>query len=225
MCRGPRVQRHSSESRRQHVAFQSGIRRGHIDSGGSRRRRMQRACGPDRETGVAGAGSPAENSTAIVVEAAPADRCVSPAIDRRCAAVAGRIAHRLFGRPERSAGAAVFPDIDRRHRVQAAGAARLCRRARLDGPLVGGRQINRLYGQRGRPVRTPCCERGRDAPRFIAPVAGTNHPLPSSGDPLSWSPDGKQIAFVSATPGPEENANGDPMVITRYLSSRPRPRG
>ncbi len=54
-------------------------------------------------------------------------------------------------------------------------------------------------------------------PRFIAPVGGTNHPLPSSGDQLSWSPDNKQIAFVSATPGPEENANGDPMVITRYL--------
>jgi dipeptidyl aminopeptidase/acylaminoacyl peptidase len=53
--------------------------------------------------------------------------------------------------------------------------------------------------------------------RSIAPVAGTNHPLPSSGDQLSWSPDGRQIAFVSATPGPEENANGDPMVITRYL--------
>src|SRR5262249_52784987 len=29
---------------------------------------------------------------------------------------------------------------------------------------------------------------------------------------------GKQIAFISATAGPEtENANGDPMVITRYL--------
>jgi len=54
-------------------------------------------------------------------------------------------------------------------------------------------------------------------PRFVAPVGGTNHPLPSSGDQLSWSPDGKQIVFVSATPGPEENANGDPMVITRYL--------
>jgi len=55
------------------------------------------------------------------------------------------------------------------------------------------------------------------APRFLAPVAATNHPLPSSGDQLSWSPDGRQIAFVSATPGPEEDANGDPMVITRYL--------
>src|SRR5947207_3121793 len=35
---------------------------------------------------------------------------------------------------------------------------------------------------------------------------------------LAWSPDGRQVAFISATPGPEtENANGDPMVITRYL--------
>ena len=53
---------------------------------------------------------------------------------------------------------------------------------------------------------------------FLAPVTGTNHPLPSSGERLAWSPDGKQIAFISATPGPEtEDANGDPMVITRYL--------
>ena len=52
---------------------------------------------------------------------------------------------------------------------------------------------------------------------FLAPVTGTNHPLPSSGDRLAWSPDGTQLAFVSATPGPEADANGDPMVITRYL--------
>jgi dipeptidyl aminopeptidase/acylaminoacyl peptidase len=53
---------------------------------------------------------------------------------------------------------------------------------------------------------------------FLAPVTGTNHPLPASGERLAWSPDGKQIAFTSATPGPEtEDANGDPMVITRYL--------
>ena len=55
------------------------------------------------------------------------------------------------------------------------------------------------------------------ATRFIAPIEGTNHPLPSSGDRLAWSPDGRQIAFISATPGPEADANGDPMVITRYL--------
>jgi dipeptidyl aminopeptidase/acylaminoacyl peptidase len=53
---------------------------------------------------------------------------------------------------------------------------------------------------------------------LVAPVGGTNHPLPSSGDRLAWSPDGRQIAFISSAPGPEtENANGDPMVITRYL--------
>lgn len=53
---------------------------------------------------------------------------------------------------------------------------------------------------------------------FVAPVESTNHVLPSSGERLAWSPDGRQIAFISATPGPEtEDANGDPMVITRYL--------
>jgi dipeptidyl aminopeptidase/acylaminoacyl peptidase len=52
---------------------------------------------------------------------------------------------------------------------------------------------------------------------FIAAVEGTNHPLPSSGERITWAPDGKQIAFVSTTPGPEADANGDPMVITRYL--------
>jgi dipeptidyl aminopeptidase/acylaminoacyl peptidase len=52
---------------------------------------------------------------------------------------------------------------------------------------------------------------------FIASIEGTNHPLPSSGDRFAWSPDNRQIAFISATPGPEADANGDPMVITRYL--------
>jgi dipeptidyl aminopeptidase/acylaminoacyl peptidase len=55
-------------------------------------------------------------------------------------------------------------------------------------------------------------------PVLVAPVETTNHVLPSSGERLAWSPDGKQVAFISATPGPEtEDANGDPMVITRYL--------
>ena len=55
-------------------------------------------------------------------------------------------------------------------------------------------------------------------PMFIAPVQGTNHPLPAPGERVAWSPDGKQIAFISATPGPEtEAASGDPIVITRYL--------
>ena len=55
-------------------------------------------------------------------------------------------------------------------------------------------------------------------PIFIAPVQGTNHPLPSTGERVAWSPEGKRIAFISATPGPEtEAASGDPVVITRYL--------
>jgi len=53
---------------------------------------------------------------------------------------------------------------------------------------------------------------------FIAEAAGTNHPLPSSGKRLVWSPDSRRIAFLAATIGPEtEDANGDPMVIARYL--------
>jgi dipeptidyl aminopeptidase/acylaminoacyl peptidase len=53
---------------------------------------------------------------------------------------------------------------------------------------------------------------------FLAPVRHSNVPLPAQGQGVSWSPDGKQIAFVSAMPGPETaNATGDPMVITRYL--------
>lgn len=55
-------------------------------------------------------------------------------------------------------------------------------------------------------------------PRFLASISGTNHPLPSTGEHIAWSPDARSIAFVSATPGPEtEGADGDPMVVTRYL--------
>jgi len=54
--------------------------------------------------------------------------------------------------------------------------------------------------------------------RFLAPLEGTNSPLPMTGKTIAWSPDGKQIAYVSAQPGPETaDATGDPVVITRYL--------
>jgi dipeptidyl aminopeptidase/acylaminoacyl peptidase len=53
---------------------------------------------------------------------------------------------------------------------------------------------------------------------FLSEAHGTNAPLPGTGAEVAWSPDSKQIAFISATPGPETaNATGDPMVITRYL--------
>jgi dipeptidyl aminopeptidase/acylaminoacyl peptidase len=54
--------------------------------------------------------------------------------------------------------------------------------------------------------------------RFLAEMTGTNAPLPGSGRTVAWSPDSKQIAFVSSVPGPETaDATGDPVVITRYL--------
>ena len=54
--------------------------------------------------------------------------------------------------------------------------------------------------------------------RYVAPLHETNSPLPTTGNTVAWSPDGKRIAFVSAVPGPETAAaSGDPVVITRYL--------
>jgi dipeptidyl aminopeptidase/acylaminoacyl peptidase len=53
---------------------------------------------------------------------------------------------------------------------------------------------------------------------FLAEASGTNAALPGQGAEIAWSPDSKQIAFVSSTPGPETaEAIGDPIVITRYL--------
>jgi len=53
---------------------------------------------------------------------------------------------------------------------------------------------------------------------FLASQNGTNSPLPGAGKEAAWSPDSKQIAFISSTPGAEAaEASGDPMVITRYL--------
>jgi dipeptidyl aminopeptidase/acylaminoacyl peptidase len=54
--------------------------------------------------------------------------------------------------------------------------------------------------------------------KYLGPLESTNAPLPGTGKTTAWSPDSKQIAYVSATPGPETaDAGGDPIVITRYL--------
>jgi dipeptidyl aminopeptidase/acylaminoacyl peptidase len=56
------------------------------------------------------------------------------------------------------------------------------------------------------------------AATFLSEASGTNAPLPGTGAEVTWSPDSKQIAFISATPGPETaDATGDPIVITRYM--------
>src|SRR3984885_1719426 len=53
---------------------------------------------------------------------------------------------------------------------------------------------------------------------FLSEASGTNAPLPGTGAEVTWSPDSEQIAFISATPGPETaDATGDPIVITRYM--------
>jgi len=53
---------------------------------------------------------------------------------------------------------------------------------------------------------------------FLASISGTNSPLPGAGREVTWSPDSKQIAFISSTPSAlAAEAAGDPMVITRYL--------
>ena len=52
----------------------------------------------------------------------------------------------------------------------------------------------------------------------LASPEGTNSPLPGTGNEVTWSPDSKQIAFISSTPDDRAaEASGDPMVITRYL--------
>lgn len=50
----------------------------------------------------------------------------------------------------------------------------------------------------------------------LADLQSSNHPWPMVGNRIAWSPDGRRLAFVSATPGPEPDMNGDPIVITRY---------
>ena len=81
----------------------------------------------------------------------------------------------------------------------------------------GGRQLAYL-GPTSEGYGLVVSEADGSGARLIAKVEGTNHPLPSSGASVAWAPDGRRLAYISSTPGPEhEGANGDPMVITRYL--------
>jgi dipeptidyl aminopeptidase/acylaminoacyl peptidase len=97
------------------------------------------------------------------------------------------------------------------------------RRLGRDGEGVSGARWSptgdRLayFGREGQRYGLVIAQADGSNAQLVADVAGTNHPLPTSGERLTWSPDGAHVAFVSATAGPEVDANGDPMVITRYL--------
>lgn len=53
--------------------------------------------------------------------------------------------------------------------------------------------------------------------RLLTGSNWTNHPLPGTGQRLTWSPNSEWIGYLSTTPGPEtEEAKGDPVVIRRY---------
>ena len=43
---------------------------------------------------------------------------------------------------------------------------------------------------------------------LLTELAGTNSPLPGTGKDTAWSPDGKQIAFISSTPGRRRRGSG-----------------
>jgi Tol biopolymer transport system component len=52
---------------------------------------------------------------------------------------------------------------------------------------------------------------------IVAEYKTSNHPLAyqGGGEQITWSPDGRALAYLSADEGPE-GPPGDPMVITRY---------
>ncbi|HEV2387739.1 MAG TPA: S9 family peptidase [Candidatus Acidoferrales bacterium] len=80
-----------------------------------------------------------------------------------------------------------------------------------------GRHLAYIRGLKGKSELVVVDTDGSD-PQSLAELHWTNGPLPSTGERISWSPDGSRIAFVSSTPGPETaEATGDPMVFTRYL--------
>lgn len=125
-----------------------------------------------------------------------------------------RVAYALVrnDRPGRSYSEAWVRDIERGTATRLAGNG-----SGASGPRWSpdGKWIA-FFGRAGDSSGVMVARADGSAPRFLARVSGTNAVLPSTGERLAWSPDGKRIAFVSSAPGPEADANGDPMVITRY---------
>lgn len=59
------------------------------------------------------------------------------------------------------------------------------------------------------------------APRFVAPVRGTNFHIPYAGESLCWSPDSRRIAFISAI---EEPTSVSAPIVSSTSSREDDPR-
>src|ERR1043166_537767 len=59
--------------------------------------------------------------------------------------------------------------------------------------------------------------------KYLGPLDGTNSPLPTTGKRIAWSPDIKQIAYVSAQPGPETARPRATPSSSRVTSTSPPP--
>ncbi|HJS74775.1 MAG TPA: prolyl oligopeptidase family serine peptidase, partial [Vicinamibacteria bacterium] len=68
-----------------------------------------------------------------------------------------------------------------------------------------------------RPSSVVVVDGSDGSPEVVASFQPSNDPLAYQGvgNSLTWSPDGKRLAFLSSDPGPEPPP-GDPIVITRY---------
>ena len=94
--------------------------------------------------------------------------------------------------------------MDPGDRDPAVDPARVRRGECLESSLVAGQSANRVRQSDGRRLGVAVAARDGSGGTVLAPVVGTNHHFgyaPVVGEPLAWSPNGNQIAFVSRDAG------------------------
>lgn len=136
--------------------------------------------------------------------------------DARISPDGSRIAYTITDRlgPRRPSGHLWIMDVATGHSARVGGANESGREPAWS---PDGSGLAYIRGANGKSELVVVHADGSD-PEVLADLHWTDGPLPSTGARISWSPDGKRIAFVSSTPGPEtDQAHGDPMVFTRYL--------
>src|SRR5580692_230755 len=121
----------------------------------------------------------------------------------------------LYDRPGRPAPQLWIMDLATQKSIRIGGEKDVTANARWspDGKWLAFR--GRIGEKHGLLVARPD---GSEITTLVEKMEGTNSPLPGAGQDVTWSPDGKQIAFISSTADERAaEASGDPMVITRYL--------